>query len=54
MLARSFQSDAADVVHSHLLHAPEDVFHSHSDPAHSFVEALIGFAQRIVAVGVAH
>lgn len=54
VLTRSFQSDAADVVHSHLLHAPEDVFHSHSDPPHSFVEALIGFAQRIIAVGFAH
>ena len=54
VLTRSFQSDAADVVHSHLLHSPEDVFHSHSDPAHSFVEALIGFAQRIIAVGFAH
>ena len=35
VLTRSFQSDAADVVHSHLLHSPEDVFHSHSDLAHA-------------------
>ena len=53
-LTRSFQSDAADVVHSHLLHSPEDVFHSHSDLAHSFVEGLISFAQWLVAIGFAH
>jgi hypothetical protein len=52
-LAR-LQTDATHHIHAHLLHAPEDVVHSHSDPAHSFVEALIGFAQWIVAVGFAY
>ena len=54
MLARSLQADATHHIHAHLLPAPEDLFHSHSDPAHSFVEALIGFAQRIIAVGFEH
>ena len=54
VLGGSFEPDAAAEVRSHLRHAREDMFHSHSHPADGVVALLLRFAERARSGGFAH